>query len=199
MENTPANPDRSATLPKPSRVLGRRAIRQMVLIGLFLALFMIASNVIPPFTPVPNVPVTLQVLVVILAGALLGIPGGMAFLGTLFLMTLVGIPMMSHFQSGPAFFVGPTAGFVWGWIPLVFATGLTYHLRVRNAVAAAAVFFGLAAVGILADYVCGAAWLGHVVTKPFLPVLLSFAVFLPFDGVKAVLAYVIARRVRTAV
>jgi len=178
--------------------IGRDTIRRMVLVGLFLALFLVASNVIPPFTLVPGVPVTLQVLVVILAGALLGVPWGLAFLGMLFLMTLVGIPMMSGFQSGPAFFVGPTAGFVWGWIPLVVATGLSRRVRRLNPWKDGAWFIGFALAGILVDYACGAAWLSHVVAKSFGPVLLSLAVFLPFDLAKAVLAWVVARRVRSA-
>jgi len=180
------------------RHLGRDAIRRMALVGLFLALFLVASNVIPPIALVPGVPITLQVLVVILAGALLGVPWGLAFLGMLFLMTLVGIPMMSGFQSGPAFFVGPTAGFVWGWIPLVVAAGLSRRLRKLNPWKDAAWFLALALVGILADYACGAAWLSQVAHKPFLAVLASLAVFLPFDLGKAALAWVVARRVRSA-
>jgi len=170
----------------------------MALVGLFLALFLVASNAIPSFALVPGVPVTLQVLVVILAGALLGLPWGLAFLGMLFLMTLVGIPMMSGFRSGPAFFVGPTAGFVWGWIPLVVAAGLSRGVRKLNAWKDGAWFLGLALAGILADYACGAAWLAHVGSKPFGPVMLSMGVFLPFDLAKAVLAWVVARRVRSA-
>jgi biotin transport system substrate-specific component len=180
------------------RLLGRDTIRKMALVGLFLALFLVASNVIPPVLLIPNVPVTLQVLVVILAGALLGVPWGLAFLGMLFLMTLVGIPMMSGFQSGPAFFAGPTAGFVWGWIPLVVAAGLSRRVRRLNPLRDAAGFLVLALAGILADYACGAAWLAHVAARPFGAVMLSMAVFLPFDLGKAVLAWIIARRVRSA-
>jgi biotin transport system substrate-specific component len=190
----------SAPDAKPHRILGRPAIRQLVLIGLLLALFMVASNVIPAVQLVPGVPVTLQVLVVLLAGALLGIPGGLAFLGTLFVMTLVGIPMMSGFRSGVAVFVGPTAGYIWGWIPLVLAAGVFSRLKIRRDWPSVAAFLGLALAGILADYACGAAWMVHGTGASFLGVFGSVLLaFLPFDLAKAVLAWFIVRRVRAAV
>ncbi len=191
----------AATAPpaRPGRLLGRSAVRRIVLVGLFLALFFLAGNVLPPIPLVPGVPLTLQVLVVILAGALLGVPWGLAFLGTLFAMTAVGLPMMSGLKGGLAFFAGPTAGFAWGWVPLVAAAGLWKALRIRRGAASAAAFLGLAAAGVLADYACGAGWLAAVGGKPFVPVLLGLWVFLAFDLGKAVLAFAVARLVKKAV
>ncbi len=189
-----------ASESKPHRILGRPAIRQLVLIGLFLALFMVASNVIPAVQLVPGVPVTLQVLVVLLAGALLGIPGVLVFLGMLFVMTLVGIPMMSGFRSGAAVLVGPTAGYIWGWIPLGVAAGIFSRLKIRKDWPSVTAFLCLALAGILADYACGAAWMVHGTGASFFGAFGSVLLaFLPFDLGKAVLAWFIVRRVRAAV
>jgi biotin transport system substrate-specific component len=189
-----------ASESKPHRILGRPAIRQLVLIGLFLALFMVASNVIPAVQLVPGVPVTLQVLVVLLAGALLGIPGVLVFLGMLFVMTLVGIPMMSGFRSGAAVLIGPTAGYIWGWIPLGVAAGIFSRLKIRKDWPSVTAFLCLALAGILADYACGAAWMVHGTGASFFGAFGSVLLaFLPFDLGKAVLAWFIVRRVRAAV
>ncbi len=105
-----------------------------------------------PFSPVP---VTLQTLAVVLSGLVLGARGGaLAQLGYLGLL-LTGLPVDAR-GLGPAAFLGPTAGYLIGFVPAAYATGqLAERLAGRrwwgNFVAALA--------GALAIYLAGASWL----------------------------------------
>ena len=171
---------------------------KIVLGGMFIALFFLASNVLPPVYIVPSVPVTLQILVVALMGGMLGLRGGLLSLAGLFTATLAGLPMMSGFGAGPAVFARPTAGFIFGWVFVVALSGLmsdmlrqkwpsgTEHRTARSVLLASAMF-----VGVLLDYLCGAVWLAvyngvglGAVTSLFAANLL----FLPFDAVKCIMA-----------
>lgn len=196
-------PNRNPAPPPPTfRPATRRRLQDMARIGLFLALFMVASNVIPAFYPIPGVPVTLQVLVVLAAAGLMGVGRSLLFLLVLFLMTLAGIPMMSGFRSGPSFFTQLTVGYAVGWFPMAAMTGLYRDLLADRAFLRRGlrlpVFLGLAAVGILLCYACGSGWIAFRNGVAFFPAYLSNAVFFPFDLVKALLAFVLAERVALA-
>jgi biotin transport system substrate-specific component len=108
--------------------------------------------------------------------------------------------MMSGFRSGVAVLVGPTAGYIWGWIPLGVAAGIFSRLKIRKDWPSVTAFLCLALAGILADYACGAAWMVHGTGASFFGAFGSVLLaFLPFDLGKAVLAWFIVRRVRAAV
>ena len=73
-----------------------------------------------PFTPVP---ITLQVLAVLLAGLVLGARGGAASQLTYLGMILVGLPFTASGLAGPAAFFSPTAGYLLAFVPAAFVVG----------------------------------------------------------------------------
>ena len=91
----------------PQSRLSTRAI----LILSFALLTGIAAQVqiLLPFTPVP---VTLQVLAVILAGLLLGPVDGFFAMLTYLGLIAAGAPFAAGWIGGPAAFAGPTAGYL---------------------------------------------------------------------------------------
>lgn len=169
---------------------------EITLGGLLLALFFLAGNVLPPLYLVPNVPVTLQILVVALMGGLLGVRAGLLTLSALYLATLAGLPMMAQFHAGPAAFAGPTGGYIFGWAFLVLLAGLARprtgsSRRGRLAALRAAGMAAAMAAGVLLDYACGALWLDvytHAGAAALPELLLGNLAFLPFDLAKCVLA-----------
>lgn len=172
--------------------------RQTVLGGLFIAIFFLASNLIPAFYVIPNVPVTLQILVVALMGAMLGLRGGLLSLAGLYAATAVGLPMMSGFSGGLAAFAHPTVGYILGWVLLVAAVGFTSdrlsHKKVTGGmghVGFATILFAVMLVGVLLDYLCGSIFLcvynGYAL-RALGGLFIANFTFLPFDAIKCAAA-----------
>lgn len=102
----------------PSVVIGRlvrgRAATDMLLVIGASALIAIAAQVaIPlPFTPVP---LTLQPLAVIFVGVALGSTRGAAAAALYLLEGMSGLPVFAQGHSGPAWLLGPTAGYLYSY------------------------------------------------------------------------------------
>jgi biotin transport system substrate-specific component len=89
---------------------------------IFFALFtaLTARVAIPlPFTPVP---ITLQVMLVLLAGLVLGPRAGAASQLVYLAAIAAGLPIDAR-ALGPAALLGPTAGYLVGFVPAAFVTG----------------------------------------------------------------------------
>jgi biotin transport system substrate-specific component len=105
------------------------------------------------FTPVP---VTFQVLCVILSGLVLGGRWGAISQMQYLAMGAMGFPFFTGVAFGPAAFVGPTGGYLFGFIAGAYVCGSLYqHLKDRTFTAA----WIAGVAGILAIYSLGAPWL----------------------------------------
>ncbi|NPV09519.1 MAG: biotin transporter BioY [Anaerolineae bacterium] len=104
-----------------------------------------------PGTPVP---LTLQVAAVLLSGLLLGARGG-ALSQLLFLAGIAsGLPLDAR-MAGPAAFIGPTAGYLFGFVASAAAAGLLLRTLGRTWPGLAVACLG----GLAALYLCGTTWL----------------------------------------
>ena len=99
----------------------RFQIKDMVLIGVFAAMIAVITQIAIPLPS--GVPVTLQTFGVSLAGYCLGRWKGTMTIIVYILRGLIGVPVFSGFGGGPAGLFGITGGFIWGFLPLVFACG----------------------------------------------------------------------------
>lgn len=95
----------------------------LVMVALFVALMAIGANV-TSFLVVGGVPVTLQALFSILAGALLGSRLGALAMTVYLLVGLAGAPIFAQFTGGLAILVKPTFGFVLCFIIVAYLTGI---------------------------------------------------------------------------
>jgi biotin transport system substrate-specific component len=108
---------RSAGLTDPVQLL---AFSTKV-VGFALLLALSAKVGIPvPGTPVPA---TLQVMVVLATGAFLGPWGGLASVTTYLLSGIAGAPVFA-LGGGPTYLMGPTGGYLIGFLPAVYLAGL---------------------------------------------------------------------------
>jgi len=163
----------------------------MVLCALFAALTGVGGLIaIPlPFTPVP---ITLQTFFTFLAGAILG-----KYLGALsqlvyILLGIVGLPVFAKGSSGIGVLLGPTGGYLIGFIPAAFLVG--YILEAADEPPFVLIFVAML-VGLLAIYVPGIAWLMWVARLNMAKALLLGALpFLPGDAVKIVVGGLIVKR-----
>ncbi len=126
------------------------------LIAGFSVLIAISAQlaILLPFTPVP---VTLQTMMVLATGALLGSRRGPAAVLLYLAEGAVGLPVFSAGRSGLAFMAGPTGGYLVGFLAAAFIAGLLSERGWdRKGLTA---FLGLM-IADAAIYVSGVLWLG---------------------------------------
>jgi biotin transport system substrate-specific component len=159
--------------------------RTIAFSSVFIGLITLGSWISVPFIPVPF---TLQTLFVLLAGTVMKrhavIPVSLYII-----LGALGLPLFHNGVAGAGVLLGPTGGFLIGFIVAALVTGLAYEHSPR-----AVRIFGLIA-GTLIIYACGMGWLMFSLDMEFLP---AFAAgVLPFiigDAIKAGAAYLIAER-----
>lgn len=174
------------------------SIRSMVLTSLFAALLAVSSQIYFPIGPVPH---TLQVFFVMLAGTVLGSRWGAASIGIWILLGVFGLPVFTQGKAGLATLLGPTGGFLVGFLLCAFFVGwLIERYGVSYRVAGIAMLLGLAviySVG-LAGFMISFQYFLHKPMSWDKAWFLAVAPFLPFDLVKTLLAAYIGIRVRRA-
>ena len=192
------------------RTRGTVFLREWALITLFAALTALGARVtIPlPFTPVP---VTLQVLFPLLAGLLLGGKRGALSQAEYVAAGLAGLPVFAKGGSGLAYFLGPTGGYLLGFIAAAFVVGELVAMNQRNSAvrvsikgfdtlcySARGATFLASLGGVVAIYLCGALWLaawlgvaGHLSLTACLTQAWKLGV-LPFIAVDVAKALVVA-------
>lgn len=94
--------------------------REMCRTALMTALLCMAA---PLTVPVGPVPLSLATLAVYLAGALLGVRGGMTVVGLYLLIGAMGVPVFSGFSAGIPKIVGPTGGYMLGYLACAATVG----------------------------------------------------------------------------
>ena len=143
--------------------------------------------------PIGPVPIVLQNLFVYLMGLLLGLRWGLAGIGAYLLAGAVGLPVFSGGRGGLGHLIGPTGGYLIGFVPAVAVIGFITEKTKGQLV------FGILAL-VLATaiiYICGVSWLTIVtnmtLAKAFMVGMLPF---LPGDLAKIIAALFIARTLR---
>jgi biotin transport system substrate-specific component len=97
-----------------------RALRGAILMALGTALLTLSAKV---NLPLPYVPMTLQTLVVLMIGAAYGWRLGSATVIAYLAEGAIGLPVFAGPVGGLAPLVGPTAGYLYGFVLAAFATG----------------------------------------------------------------------------
>ncbi|MFB9769606.1 biotin transporter BioY [Lactiplantibacillus modestisalitolerans] len=162
----------------------------IIILGLFPG---IPVGIIP-------VPIVLQNMGIILAGELLGRRYGTLAVGVFLALAAVGLPVLSGGRGGAAVFVGPTGGYLFGWllVPLLLGS-LLYHLPVQPTRHWWWELLIVWSVGIFFVDLVGAGWLAIQAHLAFSTALISNVAFLPGDLLKATFAVFLSRRIRKIV
>lgn len=132
-----------------------------------------------------DIALTMQTFAVYLTLFLLGGKWGCAAMGIYLALGSVGLPVFSAFQGGLGVLLGPSGGFLWGF--LLFALVYWALERVNQ-------LFSMI-IGLLCCYGCGCLWFSYWSGGGFYFALVrSVLPFLVPDLIKLYLAYGLSRR-----
>jgi len=167
---------------KPQTRTQARLIDASLVLGasIFIAL-MAQLAVYLPFSPVP---VTGQTLAVLMVGALLGRKRGALAVLAYLAEGIGGMPVFAGGQAGATWLLGPTGGYLTGFVAAAFAVGwLAEHGWDRRVFSAVAAML----IGNAAIYLTGLPWLAHYVGASN-ALAAGLYPFLPGDAAKIALA-----------
>ncbi|MET0871167.1 MAG: biotin transporter BioY [Paeniglutamicibacter terrestris] len=139
------------------------------------------------FTLAGGVPITVQTLGVMLAGAILGPWLGALSMMVLLALVAIGLPLLAGGRGGIGVFFGPSAGYLIGWVLGALVIGLIVHAAGRKPVVwrtALGIFVG----GIPVIYAVGVPVQSMITGLPIGQTLLMSSAFLPGDLIKVVTA-----------
>lgn len=156
--------------------------------SVFIGLIAVGGWISIPFVPVP---ITLQTFFVLLAGTVMKrlavLPAGLYIL-----FGALSLPVFHNGTAGIGILLGPTGGYIIGFIPAALVVGLAYehmtaYIRVTGLV-----------IGTAVIYACGVTWLCLSTGLPLLMgVILGVLPFIPGDIIKGIAVYVMADRLES--
>ena len=147
--------------------------------------------------PLPPVPVTMQTLFVILAGALLG-----GYLGALsqvvyILLGVIGLPVFSGGKAGFGVLIGPTGGYLIGFVVGALVIGKLTSLKRDPGLLW---LMGSMLAGVAIIYTLGIAQLMLVAKLDFIKAIsVGLLPPLPGDIIKIVVAAFLCRKIRARI
>ncbi len=175
----------------------RNTARDLAQIAIFAAL--IAALGLPGVLTLgaTAVPITLQSLGVMLAGAILGARKGLLAVATFEVLVLVGLPLLAGGRGGPAVWASRSGGYLVGFLVGVVVVGaLTARILPRYPLWLGIVVTAVG--GIVVIYLFGVPWTAAVLHAPLWTAAADAGKFLPGDALKVVVTAVVARQVHRA-
>ncbi len=130
--------------------------KDIAYISMFIALITICSWISIPIGSI--VSFTLQLLAIFICIYVLGPIKSFVAIGLYLLIGLIGIPVFSNFKGGPSVFMGPTGGFLIGFllIPLIY---WPFYLIFKNNLISYSISM---LIGLSITYLFGALWFIYI-------------------------------------
>jgi biotin transport system substrate-specific component len=140
--------------------------------------------------PIGPVPIVLQNFFVFLTGLLLGSRWGVASVAVYLLAGVCGLPVFAGGTGGIGRILGPTGGYLMGYLPAVFIIGLISERAGQKIF----LHIGAVVIGAFLVYAAGVPWLKMVTGMPWSKAAMAGMIpFIPGDAVKVVAAVLVAR------
>ncbi|HCM80656.1 MAG TPA: biotin transporter BioY [Corynebacterium stationis] len=165
-------------------------------VAVFTALVIVLAFVSIPIGTA-GVPIVMQNAALILAGLVLGGRRGL-YVGMLFLVLGLALPVLAGGGTTLRALAGPTAGYIIGYVLSPAIAGLIAYRAPRKKAGMAITFIIAAFVGLAVQYICGSFGL---MVRSGLELPPAFAAQIPFllpDSAKIVVAIIIALGVHAA-
>lgn len=129
-------------------------LRLTVYASLFTALIIVGGQLSVPI-PISPVPIALGDFFVMLAGLVLGTSWGLSSVGLFVFLGALGLPVFAQGKAGLAALMGPTGGYILGYLVCVFCIGLIVDKAKPSVVRDVLALI----VGNISLYACGIPWL----------------------------------------
>ena len=167
-------------------------VKQLTLVGLMTAIICIVG----PFAlyiPVSPVPISLGTLAIYFVVTVLGLKLGTLSVMVYILLGLTGIPIFTGYVGGPEKLLGPTGGYIIGYIFLTLIHG--YCIDQWKGRLLPCIIGSVLGTAVL--YLFGSLWLAFQAGYTLPQALLVGAIpYIPGDVIKIILAVSIGRQVR---
>lgn len=158
------------------------------------AVAVLSQIIVPlPFTPVP---INLAVLGVLVAGGFLGSYMGALSMVLYMLLGCIGIPVFAGLASGAGILVGPTGGYVVGYIFAAYIAGMAGTIGKNSKIG----FVLTLVVAVLACYALGTVWFVFTTgTGVWESLIMCVFPFIAGDGIKIAIAVPVIKRLVKAI
>ncbi len=168
-------------------------IKLTIYTALFVALTACGAFIAIPIGPIP---IVLQNMFVLLAGLILGPVWGLGCMAIYLFIGLAGLPVFAGGTAGIGKLFGPTGGYLLGYLPAAWATGLISKTLKQTRTGDLIALI----TGSLIVYAAGVPWLKFAFAMPWSK---AFAAgmypFLIGDALKVVAALLIAQKIRPVI
>ncbi|MDR1754471.1 MAG: biotin transporter BioY [Eubacterium sp.] len=165
----------------------------ITLCAMFAALTACFSQISVPIGPVP---LSLSHIAVFLAAGLLSAKYGAASQVVYVLVGLFGAPVFAGFKGGMGVVLGPTGGFLAGYILCALITGLLADKFGKNIPMLMLCMYA----GWFATYLCGIPWYMHMMKSGFVKAASEcFLPFIPGDLIKTIISAFLVNKLRPMV
>lgn len=168
--------------------------KNLALIGLMSAVLCILGPMSLPI-PISPVPISLGMLGVYLTVYILGMKKGTISICIYILLGTIGLPVFTAFGSGIGKVLGPTGGYLVGYIFIALIFGIFIDKWKTNQVL---IFLGMI-LGTAVCYLLGTAWLAKQAGMSFSAALAAGVIpFIPGDLAKIIITMLVGAPVRKA-
>lgn len=188
--------EKASTRIKPLAATDSRS-RSVAFIALSIAIMAVSAWITVPIGPVPF---TLQMFAVTFAILVLAPKQAIAAIAGYLVLGAIGVPVFSGMRGGIGVLMGPTGGFLWGYLIGVSLAAAVLALFRRRGIDNFAVGVLCGLIFTAVAYVCG--WFQYMFVAgvgPFESFLVTVAPFVVVDIIKVVAATAVARTVIKAV
>lgn len=166
-------------------------VRSAVTAAMCAAVFAVLSQIMIPMPS--GMPLTLQTFAAALCGCVLYARWGTAATAAYLLLGAVGLPVFAGFRGGFAVLIGPTGGFLWGFLPLTLLCGMGAAKAKQRPIAP--FLFGIS--GLLLCHMAGTAQFALLTERPLWQAFwLASAPYLIKDMLSVLGAFLVARYFR---
>jgi biotin transport system substrate-specific component len=167
--------------------------KELVIIAVFPAMMAATAGLAIPFGILPAL--TLQTLFVYLAGLLLKPRSAMLSMSIYVLLGAIGIPIFSNYRGGLEVLIGPSGGFLFGFILIA---GLISLFKFRNFINKEIIQLSLILFAFTTVlYLIAAMYITFVTSSNLWLVLGGFYIYLPGDLIKIAIAIYVYMRIRS--
>ena len=139
-------------------------------------------------------PVTTQSIGCMLAGAIIGAKRGALSMLLFMLLVAIGFPLLSGGRGGLSVFIGPSGGFLLGWILGAYIIGFLFYHFSKGRFFYEFIFLFIG--GILTVYALGIPWLVFIGKIPFDKAVMGSLVFIPGDLIKIIFTLYIVKIIK---